>query len=158
MHDSGLAAVSLPPFPSLDKEYDEKARRIMAAGLTLVTFGDVLIEPAVAIISGDVLLQRLSETLSARLAVFVTNVDGIYRDPEQPETLIEQCTPEELDEALFGGVDGSDVTAGMAGKVKAIKEMAYSGIDVAVINGIPAGRLEQALHGDVTGTVVSIHE
>ena len=158
MHQAGLTAVSLPPFPSLDKQYDDRARQIVAAGLTPVTFGDVLIEPAVAIVSGDVLLQRLSETLSARLAVFVTNVDGIYRDPEQPETLIEQCTPEELDEALFGDVDGSDVTAGMAGKVKAIKEMAYSGIDVAVINGTTAGRLKQALHGNVTGTVVSIHE
>ncbi len=158
MHGAGVAAVSLPPFPSLDDGLAGKARRILAAGLTPVTFGDVLVHPAVAIVSGDRLMQRLSVALDARLAIFVTNVDGIYRDPGRPETLIERCTPDELTAALFDGVAGADVTAGMAGKVKAIKEMAYSGIDVAVVNGNESGRLQQAVHGDVHGTRVSIHE
>jgi isopentenyl phosphate kinase len=158
LHTAGVAAVSLPPFPSLDESYERKAREIIDAGWTPVTYGDVLVHPDVAIVSGDLLLQRLSMALPVQRAVFVTNVDGIYRDPARPETLIARCTPEELDSALYGEVDGADVTAGMAGKVKAIKEMAHSGIDVAVINGNEAGRLRRALHGDVHGTMVSIHE
>ncbi len=158
MRTAGVAAVSLPPFPSLDESYERKAREIIDAGLTPVTYGDVVVHPDVAIVSGDLLLQRLSVALPVQQAVFVTNVDGIYRHPERPETLIARCTPEELDGALYGEVDGADVTAGMAGKVKAIKEMAHSGIDVAVINGNEAGRLRQALQGDVHGTMVSIHE
>lgn len=158
LHQAGIAAVSLPPFPSLDNSYIRRARDTVEAGLTPVTFGDVLIKPEVAIVSGDVLMQRLSAGLSTRRAIFVTNVDGILRDPARPDTLIARCTPDELSGATFDGVDGADVTAGMAGKVKAIKEMAYSGIDVAVINGGEAGRLQRALRGDVHGTVVSIHE
>ncbi|MFO8132965.1 MAG: isopentenyl phosphate kinase [Thermoplasmatota archaeon] len=158
MHQAGIAAVSLPPFPSLDEGFTERMRQAVTAGLTPVTFGDVLIEPEVAIVSGDVLMQRLSAGLSAHRAIFVTNVDGILRNPKRPETVIARCTPDELSGAAFDDVDGADVTAGMAGKVKAIKEMAYSGIDVAVINGGKAGRLRQALQGDVHGTMVSIHE
>lgn len=158
MYQAGIAATSLPPFPALDEGFASKARRILNAGLTPVTFGDVLIHPEVSIVSGDLLMQRLCMALDARLAIFVTNVDGIYRDPARPATLIERCTPDELEAALFDGVAGADVTAGMAGKVKAIKEMAHSGIDVAVVNGNESDRLQQALHGDVHGTLVSIHE
>lgn len=158
MQAAGIAATSLPPFPSLDERFEEKVREVLDAGLTPVTYGDVLVCPSVAIVSGDLLLQRLSMALSARLAIFVTNVDGIYREPERPETFIERCAPEELSGAVFSTIAGADVTAGMAGKVKAIKEMAYSGVDVAVINGSQPERLQQALRGDVHGTVVSIHE
>lgn len=158
LHRAGIAATSLPPFPSLDAGFEEKAQQVLDAGLVPVTYGDVLVYPRVAIVSGDLLLQRLSLALSARQAIFVTNVDGIYRQPERPETLIERCTPDELSGAVFGSVAGADVTAGMAGKVKAIKEMAHSGIDVAVINGSRAERLQRALRGDVHGTVVSMHE
>jgi len=154
LHRAGIRGVAISPFPRLDEAFVDHVQQVFDMGLIPVTFGDVLIDGQPSIVSGDELMHRLSLRLQAEQAIFVTNVDGIYADPADPATLIGTCTPDELEEAVVGGSIHSDVTAGMAGKVKSIKEMVYAGVEVAVVNGTKPGRLRDALHGSVKGTKV----
>ncbi|MGC9554314.1 MAG: isopentenyl phosphate kinase [Thermoplasmatota archaeon] len=154
LRTAGIACTAVPPFPVLNEGYLHHLREVLDLGLTPVTFGDVLIDGQPSIVSGDYLMQLLASRLPVQRVIFVTNVDGIYARPYDPATLIGECTPAELERALVGDSTASDVTAGMAGKVKSIKEMVYSGAEVAVINGNKPGRLRSALCGTVTGTRV----
>lgn len=154
LRDAGMTCAAIPPFPVLDEAYVHHVQEVLDLGLTPVTFGDVLIDGQPSIVSGDYLMQLLASRLPVQRAIFVTNVDGIFARPPDPQTLLSTCTPEELEEAAVRGSTASDVTAGMAGKVKSIKEMVYSGVEVAVINGNRPGRLREALRGTVTGTRV----
>ncbi len=154
LRSAGIPAVSLPPFPSLDDSLPDKIAGLLKRGLTPVTFGDVLVDGNVSIVSGDYLVEMLSKRLGAEQAIFVTNVDGIYADPRKKETMIGECTTDELQNVFFKGNTKADVTSGMVGKVKSIKEIAYSGIEVDVINGRKPGRLKGAITGRVIGTRV----
>jgi len=154
LNDAGINAVSIPPFPFLDDTFTEKVRTALEEGLIPVTFGDVLIDGNVSIVSGDYLMEMLSKEFGVGKAIFVTNVDGIYEIPEDRKTLIGECTIEELEKVLFGENAGADVTSGMAGKVKSIKEIVHSGIEVDIINGRKPGRLQDAISGFVVGTRV----
>ena len=158
LNNAGINAVAIPPFPFLDDSFVEKVSTALKEGLTPVTFGDVLVEGNVSIVSGDYLMEIFSKEFEVERAIFVTNVDGIYKDPKRKETLIKECTVGELESVFFGENAGADVTSGMAGKLKSIKEIAYSGVEVDVINGRKPGRLEYAINGIAAGTRVRKNE
>ncbi len=151
---TGINAVSFPPFPSIGKLFLENVRRASEIGLTPVTFGDVLLDSDVSIVSGDKLMELISLHMNAERAIFVTDVDGIYGDIEKCTMLFRECTPNELHDAFLKGSGATDVTSGMAGKVKSIKRMAYSGVEVHVINGKKPQRLLNAIKGKRVGTTV----
>ena len=151
---AGITAVSFPPFPSIGEFFFENIRNASRVGLTPVTFGDVLLDSDVSIISGDKLMEFISQYMKVERAIFVTNVDGIYSDIEQRTTLIKECTPDELHSAVLKGSRATDVTSGMAGKVKSIKRMAYSGVEVHLVNGKKPRKLFDAIQGKRVGTMV----
>ncbi len=150
----GINAVSLPPFPSINKSFLENVKKIADAGLTPVTFGDVMLEQDVSIISGDKLMELIAMHIKAERAIFVTDVDGIFADIKKSSSLLKKCTSDELQNALVKGSKAIDVTSGMAGKVKSIKRIAYSGVEVHIINGKKPGRLFNAIKGKRVGTMV----
>ena len=154
LRHAGIPAVSIPPFPFVDMGFVKKVGMAVKEGLTPVTFGDVVLDGNVSIVSGDRLMEIFAGEFDIERAIFVTNVDGIYGDPDRKETLVRECTVDELESVFFAGNKGADVTSGMAGKVKSIKEIAHSGVEVDVINGRKPGRLEDAINGFVTGTRV----
>jgi isopentenyl phosphate kinase len=158
LRHAGIPAVSIPPFPFIDESFVEKAKVAVKNGLVPVTFGDVILDGNVSIVSGDYLMEIFSKEFDVERAIFVTNVDGIYREPGKKETLIRECTVEELENVFFKSNAGADVTSGMAGKVKSIKEIAYSGVEVDVINGRKPGRLKDVINGIVAGTRVKENE
>jgi len=158
LRHAGIPAVSIPPFPFIDDSFIEKAKVAVKNGLVPVTFGDVVLDGNVSIISGDILMEIFAREFEVERAIFVTNVDGIYEDPERKDSLIKECTVKELEKVFFKGNAGADVTSGMAGKVKSIKEIAYSGVEVDVINGRKPGRLKDAINGIVAGTRVRKNE
>lgn len=151
---TGINAVSLPPFPSINEIFLENVKNIANIGLTPVTFGDVMLDSNVSIISGDKLMELIAMHIKAERAIFVTDVDGIYADIKKRSSLIRVCTPAELGNALVKESRATDVTSGMAGKVKSIKRMAHSGVEVHIINGRKPGRLFDAIKGKGVGTVV----
>ncbi|MEA2055074.1 MAG: isopentenyl phosphate kinase [Candidatus Thermoplasmatota archaeon] len=154
LRSAGIPAVSMPPFPFPDEKFSYRIGRLVEVGLMPVTFGDVLLNNDVSIISGDALMETLSKELGAERAIFVTNVDGIYADPGRKGSIIRECSADELNGIFFRGDVKADVTSGMAGKVRSIKEMVYSGIEVDVVNGRKPGRLRDAINGKVVGTRV----
>jgi len=158
LRHAGIPAVSISPFPFIDSSFAGKVEMAVKEGLTPVTFGDVILDGNVSIVSGDYLMEIFSKEFDIERAIFVTNVDGIYENPSKKESLIKECTVKELEKVFFKGNAGADVTSGMAGKVKSIKEIAYSGVEVDVINGRKPGRLKDAINGIVAGTRVKKNE
>lgn len=111
-----------------------------------VAFGDVTIDEqlGITICSGDDLMMGLSNL--ADKAIFVTDVDGIYKKNELIETFTEEMYP--LREEDFSQrKDKMDVTGGMNEKVKKILEVSDR-CETFVVNGEKPDRLAGLLRGD----------
>jgi isopentenyl phosphate kinase len=133
----------------------------LAQGFLPVACGDVVLDDkqGVAIVSADTIAQHLAQRLEVTRVVFATDVDGIYTSPpgSPGAELILRCTPDELREVRLGASAKTDVTGGMAGKGQAIAAIAETGADVWVVNGLRAGRVQEALQGKAPrGTLVTI--
>ena len=90
----GVAAVGVSPFPRWatsakvpsDRGASQGTREVcelLEAGLTPVLHGDAVLDDhqGCAILSGDTLMVRLAEALAPELAVFLTDVAGVYSHP-----------------------------------------------------------------------------
>lgn len=153
--EEGLWAVSLPG--GLITTYNngdledldiELFNDYLSIGTIPVSFGDVAIDKkrGVTICSGDDIMEALA-SLSDK-AVFVTDVDGIYKEG----TLIEKFTEDML--PLDNGdmplkKNHIDVTGGMNRKVKLMLKMAKR-CRTYVVNGMKKGRLGKIIRGEDT--------
>lgn len=93
--DAGVAAVGAPPFATcttrgkglVARRSEEAAlrhvRAVLGAGLTPVLHGDAVLDAqqGASILSGDTLMVLLARALRPRLAVFLTDVAGVYDRP-----------------------------------------------------------------------------
>lgn len=136
---------------------DAPVRRSLAGGFLPVLRGDGVLDTArgFGILSGDVLMVELARRLKPDIAVFVTDVDGIYdRDPREPGArLLEHASASDAPRA--GDAKGADVTGGMRGKLTRASEVARTGVPVHIVNGLVPGRLQETLSGKTkVGTVV----
>ncbi|MCI0497911.1 MAG: isopentenyl phosphate kinase family protein [Thermoplasmata archaeon] len=128
----------------------------MERGFTPVTFGDIVFDRAlgVAIVSGDALMYELARSLGARMAVFVSDVDGVFdRDPrEEGATLLDVVSPS--DDVGFGEV-ARDVTGALHGKLGWMFRTAEAGVETWMVNGKHPERLAALQRGEgVRGTRV----
>ncbi len=117
-------------------------------GTTPITFGDVALDRkrGVTICSGDDLMERLSP--EAEKAVFVTDVDGIYKNGEIAHDFTEELFP--LSEEDLPTEDTSiDVTGGMNQKVKRMMKISAR-TPTYVVNGLKEGRLKRLLDDEET--------
>src|SRR5579875_408837 len=147
--DSGVLPYCLPPtdFVSGDRPVPSKVSeipRIARAGLVPLSYGDVMWHGAgkFYILSGDRIMGMLARLLKPRLAVFVTNVDGVYSDLKT-KRLIREITTERP--AVEEG--GMDVTGGMGRKIKEATDMSRTGTDVFFVNGRHPQRIANAING-----------
>ncbi len=115
------------------------------------------------VVSADELLELFAEDLEPRLAVYATDVDGVFTaDPslDPAATLMgrvgagELAAMEEAAEATVAGGSRPDVTGRMLGKVR--RAMAVADLcPTLIINGTVRGRLLDSLKGKaVRGTRV----
>lgn len=125
---------------------EEIFERYLSIGTVPVTFGDVSIdeERGVTICSGDDIMGALAHM--ADRAVFVADVDGIYKDKELVREFSEEMLPLEDNDhpSMRGAVD---VTGGMNGKARIMVNMSDS-CSVSLVNGTKKGRLEALLRGE----------
>jgi len=154
----GLNPYPLPPSNFVQLSIKEKRKLFLALvdyGLTPVTYGDVLLKSkGFYVLSGDEITRMLSEALKPIRVIFLLNVDGIFRDLNQPDSLIEELKPEDLTKIQVKSID-MDVTGGMRIKVKEAIRMAKDGIDVMFINGTNQERILRALKGELLkGTLI----
>jgi len=84
----------------------------------------------------------LSKILKPRLAIFVTNVDGIYSDMKTKRLIgnitIEKPTMTEV---------AMDVTGGMSRKIKEAVNISRNGTEVFFVNGNVPERIVNAISG-----------
>jgi acetylglutamate kinase len=83
-------------------------------------------------VNADVAASQVAQALHAETLVYLTDVDGYYRDVDDKESLIANMTREEAHELLFSGT----LTTGMIPKIRSIVEALDAGVrDVRILNG-----------------------
>jgi acetylglutamate kinase len=98
-------------------------------------------------INADTLAARLASALRVDRLVFVSDVDGLYLNPEDASTLIPRLSMQEAREFLHKGV----IRDGMVPKVQAALAALEGGIRELQLIG--AARLREGIEGDA-GTIL----
>jgi acetylglutamate kinase len=89
-------------------------------------------------INADTVAASLARALRARKVLFLTDVEGLLADPDDPESLISECTLGELQTMLESGAIGG----GMLPKLSAVREALIHGVGAA---HIVDGRIEHSV-------------
>ena len=147
--ETGLKPYCLPPsdFMIGDKPMSKKVKeisKIAKTGLIPISYGDAMWfgKNKFYILSGDRIMGFLSKLLHPRLAIFVTNVDGVYSDMKN-KRLLHEITKE----IPITSKVTMDVTGGMARKIKEAISISKGGTDVFFVNGKIPKRITNAING-----------
>jgi isopentenyl phosphate kinase len=154
-HEAGLRPLSFPLHTVARSESGgladlpvEAIAKAVEEGYTPVLHGTLVRDTALAwrVVSADELMQELAAELTPRLAVFATDVDGIFDGP--PGMPGSQLLPRVTGDLVLveGTVPGADVTGRMAGKLQRARAVAAH-CPTLVLNGEVKGRLLDALKG-----------
>ena len=153
----GPASVHIRAVPPADRGGKQGHRLaqsdLLDAGLTPVTFGDVVQGPGgFTIISGDTISRVLSRSLGAARCIFVMDVDGMLGSDGEPMPSIDGAYARGLPRRA-----SSDATGGIAMKVVESLRMAASGTEVAFVSGFRSRELAKALKRlSFHGTIVRV--
>jgi isopentenyl phosphate kinase len=158
----GLNPYGIPPstFTTGHKPIVAKIKHIYAMAKSKVipvTFGDVVPFEGTtySILSGDALMTILARVLRPLRIVFATNVDGIYEDKVSRQLVSEIYVEDKGKSIKFFNASRTDVTGGMKRKVTEAYNIASSGMDVMMINGLVPERIKDAAEGSLkVGTVI----
>ncbi|RLF34305.1 MAG: kinase [Thermoplasmata archaeon] len=162
LHEHGIPGVSISPHSTVKLDNHEIAKmdfqvfkEYLEKKFVPVTFGDVVLDKKIgfSICSGDLLMDALAGYFKPEKAVFVIDEDGLYTsNPKIDENaeFIESTTLDKLEKLTVQDDKHVDVTGGMAGKIKAIKNILNHGVDVVLVNGNKPGRLYNVLVGEDT--------
>ncbi len=149
-----VPALPVHPFSAAHRDDDGdlhlstgQVQTLLAEGFVPVLHGDVVAHAGegVTIVSGDELVADLATTLEADRIGLCSTVPGVL---DADDAVIDRITSFADVEAVLGGSDATDVTGGMAAKVRALLELDAR----ASIFGLDA--LESFLEGDEPGTTV----
>ncbi len=147
--ESNLRPYCLPPsdFMLAGKPIMKKVKeisKIAKTSLIPISYGDVMWygKNKFYILSGDKIMGILAKILKPRLAIFVTNVDGIYSDM-RTKRLIREIT---VEKPIMSKVS-MDVTGGMSRKIKEAVNISKNGTDVFFVNGNAPKRIVNAVSG-----------
>lgn len=148
-----VAAYSLPPTTFMRGRKVLPAQRaafdwLLGAGITPVTFGDVMPEAhGHFILSGDEIAALLTPILRPRRVVFTIDVDGVLVERDKPDSLLRETRAEDARKILFTK-EKIDVTGGMSFKLQQAYRIARHGVDVAIVNGFNTEATLKALKGE----------
>jgi acetylglutamate kinase len=102
-------------------------------------------------INADTLAAELAKALSADRLISVSDVDGIYRDPGDPSTLVRRLTVEQARECMADGT----FTEGMIPKVKAALDVIDKGVaSFQIVSGLRPNALTEGVEADA-GTLIT---
>ena len=101
-------------------------------------------------INADTLAAELAIALRAKRLISVSDVDGIYLDPQDPSTIISELSAEQAQEYLHQGA----LTGGMVPKVEAALKVLEHGVAVVqILSGLREDALLEGLEGE-SGTLL----
>ena len=152
---AGVPALSLQPSASAlceDGQIKELAVRpvnmTLQAGLLPVVFGDVAFDTVRGgtIISTEEVMMFLAETLRPSWLLLAGETPGVLDLAGQVVPLISAANLEQITPAL-GGSRGTDVTGGMAGKVRSMLDLvsAQPQMQIRIFSGLEPGTVQQTL-------------
>lgn len=163
--EAGLPAISLPPSASTvarDGQVEAwnltPVRRALEANLLPVVFGDVTFDSlrGGTILSTEDLFSYLAYQLQPQRILLAGIEAGVWADFPSCTRLVEEITPANWNQlsSTVGGSTATDVTGGMASKVRQSLELAerIPGLEVLIFSGETPGAIEQALNGKHSGT------
>jgi isopentenyl phosphate kinase len=163
--EAGLPAISLPPSSSTmarDGQVETwnltPLQNALDAGLLPVVFGDVVFDSlrGGTILSTEDLFSHLAYQLHPQ-RIFLAGIEaGVWADFPHCTRLVEEITLANWDKlsATIGGSRATDVTGGMASKVRQSLELAENipDLEVFIFSGETPGAIEQILAGGKLGT------
>ena len=155
LHDYDVPAVPVHPFSTAHRD-DEgeltlptgQVRTLLEEGFVPVLHGDVVghAGKGVTVVSGDELVTELATDLEATRIGLCSTVPGVLDDDGE---VIDRITAFEDVEDVLGGSDATDVTGGMAAKVKGLLTLEASAsifgpeaLETFLVGGEPGTTLE----------------
>lgn len=161
----GIPAISFPPSASaasrdgeLISMAIEPIRHCLDAGLLPVIFGDVAFDATrgASILSTEKLFAYLGAPLRPSLLLFAGLEPGVWADFPRKNHLLNEVSSRDLATIHLEGTMGTDVTGGMAGKVRQAISMARTlpGLQVRIFSGESTDAVRTALLGAPVGTLV----
>jgi isopentenyl phosphate kinase len=167
LHDAGLPALAFPPSAAVTARGGRIAawdtapiRHALEAGLLPVVHGDAVFDETWGgtIVSTEDVFRQLAPVFQPARILIAGVEEGVWADYPGRTRLVREITPARLPEieAALHGSAATDVTGGMAGKVREMLALAGQarGLRVLIFNGVPAGRVHAALLGDEPGTLI----
>ncbi|GAB4579250.1 MAG: isopentenyl phosphate kinase [Anaerolineales bacterium] len=133
-------------------------RAALDAGLLPVVYGDVVFDQAWGgtILSTEDIFAHLARELHPIRVLNAGIEEGVWADYPACTRLIPEITPENFEEvgAALGGSSATDVTGGMASKVREMLGLAEvsPGLEGWIFSGAIPGRVAEALRGKTVGT------
>ena len=165
--DAGVSAVGVPPFPTWVTRGKgivphaaaaaglERICALLDSGMTPVLHGDAVLDEVqgASILSGDTLMIIAARALRPRLAVFMTDVAGVYDRPptEDGATLLARiavASDGTLQRATATSTAEHDVTGGLAAKLDAAAAIAKEGVPVVIVQ-VDTEHALTALRGEI---------
>jgi isopentenyl phosphate kinase len=173
LRQAGLPAMALPPSASVTARDGQVAawdieplRRALEAGLLPVVQGDVIFDTVRGgtILSTEELFVYLARHLRPTrllLAGIEAGVWQIFPPPSQSSDMIfAEITPANLAEVFpaLGGSQATDVTGGMASKVRQMLALAQElpELEILIFSGQKPGLLRKVLLGEREGTRIRV--
>jgi acetylglutamate kinase len=103
-------------------------------------------------INADTVAGEIAEALGAEKLVYLTDIEGLRRQVDDPASLIRQTTPDELDQLISEGI----IAGGMIPKVDSCVQAVRNGVRRAhILDGrIPHVLLLELLTDEGVGTMV----
>jgi acetylglutamate kinase len=103
-------------------------------------------------INADTAAGAIAEALGAEKLVYLTDIEGLRRDVDDPESLIRQTTPDELDALMADGT----LTGGMIPKIESCVKAVRGGVRRAhILDGrIPHVLLLEIFTDEGIGTMI----
>lgn len=154
LHDQSIPAVPVHPFSVASRSVDgtldypvTHIQRLLDEGFVPVTHGDVIAHEnqGVTILSGDEIIAHFGRTLEPDRIGLCSTVPGVL---DEDDTVIDQITEYESVSSVLGDSSATDVSGGMAAKVKELLSLGHesyifdpSSIDQFFSAGHPGTRI-----------------
>ncbi|WP_266076763.1 isopentenyl phosphate kinase [Haladaptatus caseinilyticus] len=129
LHDRGIAAVPVHPFSTAVRDANASLtlptghiETMVAEGFVPVLHGDVIAheKEGVTVVSGDELVVSVASHLDADRVGFCSTVPGVL---DENAEIVPEITAYEQVADVLGESESTDVTGGMAGKVRSLLEL-----------------------------------
>lgn len=169
LSSAGLPVIDFPPSAGLVSKnhtpihWDiDPLELALMQGLIPIVQGDVVFDLTLGgtIFSTETVFAYLAPLLQPSRILLAGVETGVYTNPEDPENIITQVTPETFREIQpnLSGSAATDVTGGMLSKVEGMLTLLETlpNLKIRIFSGVVEGNIQRVLAGESLGTRISV--